>query len=466
MGASSVSLLSQQSQSTNSNNRIHTLAKKVSTATTAVFANTASQNSQHLQMTPEAIEHGSTLKKTKTESLAAFLRRVTHVSLVGKGIRVMEGMEMCKNLSVLYLYENKIQRIEGLACCLNLSRLYLQNNQIEEISGLDFDCGMLEKLTELHLTGNKIKHVTGLHNLPALEIFHVDNQRTENPVTFDSTCMDAIGMTVQKFTAAGNKIKEITALSGLIALEELDLSNNDISEWEGVNNILGSCNQLQSLNISGNPVSGILKIRQKVILASSTLVTLNEKNIPNIEREFLYNMETAKKHRSTKHQKDLNPCNISTMNISQQQIFELTMLRTNEFQKPIPHLPPYASQYRDLMLHQIAVANGPSNNNFNTAGFPLPRHDQHLKKNAVFLPKTNNAAVAEFENVNNNSRGVNMLKYNSGALESVGDGGGGVFSDGGSIMGHQLNVSDYAQNFDSVGYHAGIGAFAGGHSVD
>ncbi|ORY53574.1 outer arm dynein light chain 1 [Rhizoclosmatium globosum] len=262
-------------------------------------------------MTPETIEHGSTLKKNSKESIENFLRRVSHVSLVGKGIEVMEGLELCRNLTVLYLYENSIKRIEGLEACSSLTRLYLQNNAIEEISGLNVG---LDKLTELHLAGNKIKYVTGLESLPALEVLHLDNQVIEEPLVFDVACMDTIGE---------------------------------------VHYVLGSCGSLVSLNITANPVANILKFRQKVILASQTLTTLNEKDISSIEREFLYNMESAKKQRSktgkTRQQ------NIIPSDPNAPQIFALTMLG-NPDHKPIPHLPPYASQYRDLMLHQMASA--------------------------------------------------------------------------------------------------------------
>ncbi|KAI9335995.1 hypothetical protein BDR26DRAFT_804640 [Obelidium mucronatum] len=255
-------------------------------------------------MTPETIEHGSTVKKSKTESIDTFLRKVTHVSLVGKNIGIMEGLDLCRNLNVLYLYENNIKRIEGLSACVSLTRLYLQNNLVEEISGLDVG---LDKLTELHLAGNKIKFVTGLEALPALEILHLDGQHIDEPMMFDVGCMDAIG-------------------------------------WEEVHYVLASCENLQSLNITGNPIANILKFRQKAILASPSLVTINEKDISPVERDFLVNMETAKKQRS-KTGRNRPQQSMAPVDPHAAHIFALTMLGNHD-QKPIPHLPPYASQYR------------------------------------------------------------------------------------------------------------------------
>ncbi|KAJ3213167.1 hypothetical protein HDU67_003220 [Dinochytrium kinnereticum] len=182
-----------------------------------------------LQMTPEALEQGSTQKRVKGEPIEAFLKRASHMSIVGKGVEVMENLTMCRNLSVLYLYDNRITAIVGLECCKNLTRLYLQNNQIEEIEGLD--CG-LDRLTDLHLSGNKISLITGLHALPSLETLHVDHQKTSVPLEFDVASMEALSASLKHLTATSNRIKDLTPLTALCRLEDIDISNNDVSDWE------------------------------------------------------------------------------------------------------------------------------------------------------------------------------------------------------------------------------------------
>ncbi|KAI8840697.1 hypothetical protein BJ741DRAFT_530240 [Chytriomyces cf. hyalinus JEL632] len=265
-------------------------------------------------MTHETVEHGSTQKRNKNESVDAFLRRVTHVSLVGRGIAVMQGLDACRNLTVLYLYENNIARIEGLQTCTALVRLYLQHNQIEEISGLDVG---LERLAELHLAGNKISHVNGLHQLPALECLHLDGQRITEPLTFDEDCMNYVGE-LQHF--------------------------------------LGSCTQLRSLNVNANPVASIVKFRQKAILAGQCLETLNEKDIPSVEREFLFNMHSAKQKAKSLKTKGTQKLP-SPAEPKGPHIFALTMLGNPEHNKPVPHLPPYASQYRCVFPSPMAFRN-------------------------------------------------------------------------------------------------------------
>ncbi|KAJ3247882.1 hypothetical protein HDU77_008410 [Chytriomyces hyalinus] len=340
MGASTSSLVSYQS---NNSSR---------TATTRPDRKKQSAQTVPSAMTHETVEHGSTQKRNKNESVDAFLRRVTHVSLVGRGIAAMQGLDACRNLTVLYLYENNIARIEGLQACTALVRLYLQHNQIEDISGLDVG---LERLTELHLAGNKISHVAGLHQLPALECLHLDGQRITEPLTFDKDCMNYVGNSLRTLTVSGCNIKELNALAGLTYLEELDLFRNNISNWEAseLQYFLGSCTQLRSLNVNANPVAGIVKFRQKAILAGQCLETLNEKDIPSVEREFLFNMHSAKQKAKSLKTKGTHK-QPSPVEPKGPHIFALTMLGNPEHNKPVPHLPP------DLILHQIATSSNPS----------------------------------------------------------------------------------------------------------
>jgi Leucine-rich repeat (LRR) protein len=62
--------------------------------------------------------------------LSQTLSKLTHLHLNGKRIQIIgEEMEKaCKNLKVLYLFDNQIQRIEGLQSMRNLIQLSLYNN--------------------------------------------------------------------------------------------------------------------------------------------------------------------------------------------------------------------------------------------------------------------------------------------------------------------------------------------------
>ena len=47
-----------------------------------------------------------------------------------------DGLSLCKNLAVLYLYDNRLDRIPNLNQNSHLTHLYLQNNNISRIENL------------------------------------------------------------------------------------------------------------------------------------------------------------------------------------------------------------------------------------------------------------------------------------------------------------------------------------------
>ena len=60
-------------------------------------------------------------------------------------ISLQDNLYHCRNLSVLYLYDNNIARVKNLGFATNLTHLYLQKNEITKIEGLD----NLRRLTKL-----------------------------------------------------------------------------------------------------------------------------------------------------------------------------------------------------------------------------------------------------------------------------------------------------------------------------
>ena len=54
-------------------------------------------------LSQDILEQGSTQKRNRGESLETFLRRVSHISIVSRGIESMtQCLTMCKNLSGIY----------------------------------------------------------------------------------------------------------------------------------------------------------------------------------------------------------------------------------------------------------------------------------------------------------------------------------------------------------------------------
>lgn len=74
--------------------------------------------------------------------MRCLLRWVCHLLIV---FSLQDNLYHCRNLSVLYLYDNNISRIKDLGFATNLTHLYLQKNEITKIEGLD----NLRRLTKL-----------------------------------------------------------------------------------------------------------------------------------------------------------------------------------------------------------------------------------------------------------------------------------------------------------------------------
>ena len=87
--------------------------------------------------------------------------------------------------------------------------------------------------------------------------------------------------------------------------------------------------RLDTIVLTGNPLKDRY-LRQKLIRSNSSLQCINGKDISEVERVFTERMGKLKK-------------------VVKKTVVEEPIQGT----KPIPHLPPYATQYRDLILQQI-----------------------------------------------------------------------------------------------------------------
>eukprot|EP00741_Cyanophora_paradoxa_P018375 tig00000204_g17742.t1 len=88
---------------------------------------------------------------------------VFSLQLIRRGIRWIEGVEMCINLQELNLSGNAIEKIENLGTCAKLKRLILTSNKISRIEGLE-GCVTLEHLA---LQDNQIHNIDDVSSLAA-----------------------------------------------------------------------------------------------------------------------------------------------------------------------------------------------------------------------------------------------------------------------------------------------------------
>jgi len=82
-------------------------------------------------------------------------------------------------------------------------------------------------------------------------------------------------------------IKAIESLAFLDRLKVLRLKNNNLASIEELEKVLMCMKELQTLNVLGNPLIGVKKYRDAIVVAASALTTLDGKNVTQQEREFI-----------------------------------------------------------------------------------------------------------------------------------------------------------------------------------
>uniref|UniRef100_A0A671KJW5 Protein phosphatase 1, regulatory subunit 42 n=1 Tax=Sinocyclocheilus anshuiensis TaxID=1608454 RepID=A0A671KJW5_9TELE len=128
-------------------------------------------------------------------------------------------LSMCRNLTVLYLYDNQISQICNLEFASNLTHLYMQNNNISCIENLS----SLHKLSKLFLGGNSITVVEGLDELKSLKELHVEGQKLPRgeKLVFDPRSISSLSETLCILNISKNNIDEIWDLAPLRKLTHL-----------------------------------------------------------------------------------------------------------------------------------------------------------------------------------------------------------------------------------------------------
>jgi Leucine-rich repeat (LRR) protein len=102
----------------------------------------------------------------------AFVARLQHIRIEGKGVAALDAIEWsaCLDLRALFASSNRIREIRGLEPLgETLVELHLASNAIEQISGLEA-CPRLQKLV---LDFNRIAVVERLENCAHLKELHI-----------------------------------------------------------------------------------------------------------------------------------------------------------------------------------------------------------------------------------------------------------------------------------------------------
>ncbi|KAJ3201115.1 hypothetical protein HK099_002373 [Clydaea vesicula] len=239
---------------------------------------------------------------------------------------------------------------------------------IENIENINFG---LTKLETLHLGHNKIKKINSKNfsNLENLRYLNLDNQKEPTSLIWDVDAFSDV-KSLETLNLAGNRISDLNGLEELQNLKELNLSTNEISDFKNLDIVIGPLRELKILNVLNNPMlqqkNEELMIKKSLILHIENLEILNNKEIKPTERIFLKKMKRNAKNKLLKKQNsDLSELS-EVSNESCGSSFGIeerggmngmvngigcALISKDEVQ---PHLPPYATQYRDLMMQNYA----------------------------------------------------------------------------------------------------------------
>ncbi|XP_016061919.1 PREDICTED: protein phosphatase 1 regulatory subunit 42 [Miniopterus natalensis] len=245
-----------------------------------------------VRLTLDLIAKNSNLKPRKEETTLQHLKKITHINFSGRNIDAIEDLSLCKNLSVLYLYDNRISQITNLNFATNLTHLYLQNNCILYIENL----GSLKKLEKLYLGGNYIAVIEGLEGLEGLRELHVESQRLPlgEKLLFDPRTLHSLAKSLSILNISNNNIDDIRDLEILENLNQLIAVDNQILHVKDLEFLLNKLMKLWKMDLKGNPVCLKPKYRDRLILVSKSLDCLDGKEIKNMERQFLINWKASK----------------------------------------------------------------------------------------------------------------------------------------------------------------------------
>lgn len=217
------------------------------------------------KLTRNLIISSTSLAKTRQESMDKFLSHVTHLHLQAKKLRVIENLDICVALKVLYLYDNNIVKLENLDFAKALSYLYLENNSIVELPRITNS-----KLKKLYLDENEIGMISGLDELVNLEVLSVSRQRIPRNefLKFDPATLSAISRRLEVLDISGNNLSVLRPFTQLYNLRKLFCADNKIEDLAEIESVV-CLPELVEVNFKRNPVCTLRKYRDYVIGAAS-----------------------------------------------------------------------------------------------------------------------------------------------------------------------------------------------------
>ena len=235
-------------------------------------------------------------RRALNEKVDAYLARLTHVPLEGRGISAKLDViaSVCPGVRVLYLYDNAIAKMAGLSRLSKLTHLHLQNNRLTTIEGL----GKCEHLEKLYVDGNCLRVISGLEACVNLRALHASNQRPaktrdgeDSSLRFDRPSLDAVAGALTHLDVSSCRFSDAKALGALVKLETVNLANCGLESLTELEPALALCSKLKHVDVRGNPLSRDKRHEDRVAVLGEGLLTVNGREVTARERAFLTRLE-------------------------------------------------------------------------------------------------------------------------------------------------------------------------------
>lgn len=183
-------------------------------------------------------------KKGDEPLTKADLESLTDVTLAGKGIKDLQGLEYAINVTELNLDNNKITDLTPLKNLTRIRNLSLKANQISSIEELS----ALKEMKYLEVSWNQISSVEVVKQLPRLTELDADHNQISNAQALSSAAE------LQYLKMSDNAIEDITPLGSMKKLTYLNISNNKIKDYSPLRMLSKS---LTYLAIDGGHVTNL-----------------------------------------------------------------------------------------------------------------------------------------------------------------------------------------------------------------
>lgn len=152
------------------------------------------------------------------------LEKLTTFEAIDQGITSLDGIENCKNLTMLFLDNNEIADIQNLAYLKELSGLSVTRNKIIDLAPLS----SLTNLKQLDLNFNKITDISALVSLTNLETLNLAGSTNGNQIVDISSLASITGL--KNIWLANNRISDVSALVHLANPKMINLDGNPLSD--------------------------------------------------------------------------------------------------------------------------------------------------------------------------------------------------------------------------------------------